>query len=75
MPSLAVNAAGSWSAVRTTTRYLFSSAKGDTLAAEIDVRLGEGPINSLRIANHPGHECEIFAACYSSRIVRVSRQR
>ena len=52
---------------------LIFERQGDTLAAEIDVRLGEGPINSLRIANHPGHECEIFAACYSSRIVRVSR--
>ncbi len=51
---------------------LIFERQGDGLRAEIDVRLGEGPINSLRIANHPGHECEIFAACYSSRIVRVS---
>jgi WD40 repeat protein len=42
------------------------------LGGEVDVRLGEGPINSLRVAHHPGYECEIFAACYSSRIVRVS---
>jgi WD40 repeat protein len=46
--------------------------EGDSLVEEVDVRLGQGPINSLRIARHPGHECEIFAACYSSRIVRVS---
>ena len=31
---------------------------------------------SIRSASphHPGYECEIFAACYSSRIVRVSPQ-
>ena len=53
---------------------LIFDRQGDGLGGEIDVRLGEGPINSLRVANHPGYECEIFTACYSSRIVRVSRQ-
>jgi len=45
---------------------------GDELTDEIDVRLGQGPINSLRIAQHPGYQSQIFAACYSSRIVRIS---
>ncbi|PKU24054.1 WD40 repeat domain-containing protein [Telmatospirillum siberiense] len=34
--------------------------------------LGQGPINSVRIAGHPGHEGAVFAACYSGAIVRVS---
>jgi WD40 repeat protein len=38
----------------------------------LEVRLGEGPINSVRIAHHPGHEGEAFVACYSSAIVRVA---
>lgn len=42
------------------------------LRSEVAVRLGEGPINSVRVADHRGHEGEIFTACYSSRIVRVS---
>ena len=53
---------------------LIFERQADRLGAEIDVRLGEGPINSLRVAHHAGYECEIFAACYSSRIVRVSRE-
>jgi WD40 repeat protein len=50
---------------------IFRQADGG-LGAEIDVPLGEGPINSLRVAHHPGYACDIFAACYSSRIVRLS---
>jgi WD40 repeat protein len=42
------------------------------LSDEIGVPLDEGPINSLRVASHAGYRCEVFAACYSSRIVRVS---
>jgi WD40 repeat protein len=44
----------------------------DSLADEIEVRLGEGPLNSIRIAHCPGFENDIFAACYSGAIVRVS---
>ncbi|NKC12048.1 MAG: hypothetical protein GKR94_07550 [Gammaproteobacteria bacterium] len=40
---------------------------------EIEVNLGEGPINSIRFAEHPGYEGEAFAGCYSSRIVRVGQ--
>jgi toxoflavin biosynthesis protein ToxC len=46
---------------------------GKTLSGEIEVPLGEGPINCVRISHHPGHERESFVACYSGAIVRVSR--
>src|SRR5580704_17153541 len=39
---------------------------------EVELHLGQGPINSVRIAHHPGYEGEIFVACYSSQIVVVS---
>ena len=52
------------------TLHLFTR-RGDALAGEIEVRLGEGPINSVRVAHHPGYEGEVFAACYSGAIVRV----
>ena len=53
-------------------RVVIFRREGDGLVDEVDVHLGQGPINSLRIAHQPGYEGEIFAACYSSRIVRVS---
>jgi len=46
---------------------------GKTLGNEIEVPLGEGPINCVRISHHSGHERESFVACYSGAIVRVSR--
>jgi WD40 repeat protein len=45
-----------------------------TLTGEIEVPLGEGPINCVRISHHDGHERESFVACYSGAVVRVSRQ-
>jgi WD40 repeat protein len=47
--------------------------RGETLSNEIEVALGEGPINSVRIAHHPGFEGDAFVACYSGAIVRVGR--
>jgi WD40 repeat protein len=47
---------------------------GQSLAGEIEVPLGEGPINCVRISHHDGHERETFVACYSGAVVRVSRQ-
>ena len=47
---------------------------GQSLGAEIDVQLGEGPVNSIRISHHSGYERECFVACYSGAIVRVSRK-
>lgn len=41
------------------------------IAAERELALGQGPINCLRVAHHPGHEDEVFAACYSGAIVRI----
>ncbi len=46
--------------------------RADSLDGEIEVRLGEGPLNSIRIAHVPGYRHEIFAACYSGAIVRCS---
>jgi WD40 repeat protein len=48
--------------------------RGGTLVDEIEVALGEGPINCVRIAHVPGHEGESFVACYSHAVVRVSEQ-
>jgi len=47
---------------------------GQSLKGEIEVPLGEGPINCVRISHHDGHERESFVACYSGAVVRVSRQ-
>lgn len=47
--------------------------RSGALTGEVGVALGEGPINSVRIAHHPGYERETFVACYSSAIVRVAR--
>jgi WD40 repeat protein len=44
-----------------------------TLRNEVEVRLGEGPINCVRIAHHAGYEGQAFVACYSGAILRVSR--
>jgi WD40 repeat protein len=52
------------------TLHLFAR-DGDRLGSELEVRLGEGPVNSVRVARHPGHEGEAFVACYSGAIVRV----
>jgi WD40 repeat protein len=46
---------------------------GESLGRAVPIPLGQGPINSIRIAHHPGHEGEAFVACYSGAIVRVSR--
>lgn len=43
------------------------------LAREREVKLGEGPINSIRVAHCAGFEGEIFAACYSGCVARVRR--
>lgn len=43
------------------------------LQNEREVALGEGPINCLRIAHCETFAGEIFAACYSGRVVRVAR--
>lgn len=44
-----------------------------SLDKEIEITLGEGPINCVRIAHHPGYAGQAFVACYSGAIVRVDR--
>ncbi len=53
--------------------HLFEK-QGQALGNEIEVTLGEGPINCVRVAHHPGYEGEAFVACYSGAIVRVDRR-
>lgn len=43
-----------------------------TLGDEVEVRLGEGPINCVRIAHHDGYDGDVFVACYSGAIVDVA---
>jgi WD40 repeat protein len=45
---------------------------GSSLGNEIEVALGEGPINCVRVAHHAGHAGHVFAACYSGAIVEVA---
>jgi len=45
----------------------------DGLSDEVEVALGEGPINTVRVAHHPDYRDETFVGCYSSAIVRVAR--
>jgi WD40 repeat protein len=55
------------------TLHLFEKI-GSTLRDERVAALGEGPINSIRVARHKGYEGQAFVACYSGAIVRVNRQ-
>ena len=48
--------------------------RGRELTPEIEVDLAEGPINSVRIAHHPGYEGEIFVATYHGATVRLSSE-
>jgi WD40 repeat protein len=45
----------------------------DSLENEIEVHLGEGPINCVRVAHHSGYDGHVFVACYNGAIVRVDR--
>jgi WD40 repeat protein len=44
---------------------------GEGLLHRAELQLDEGPVNCLRVANHPEYEGQIFAACYSGAIVRA----
>jgi WD40 repeat protein len=52
--------------------HIWKRAADGGLGEEIEVALGQGPINCIRIAHNPGFEGDAFVACYSSAIVRVS---
>jgi len=54
------------------TVTLFDRVHGG-LTNERMVRLAAGPINSVRVAHHPGFEGVTFVATYSGAIVRVAR--
>lgn len=51
--------------------HVFRNDSG-RLSGEAVVRLDEGPVNCVRVAQSVGYAGEIFAACYSGSIVRVS---
>jgi len=42
------------------------------LDGEVEVALGEGPINSIAISTHPDTVGESFVACYSGAVCRVT---
>ncbi|MES2058252.1 MAG: WD40 repeat domain-containing protein [Pseudomonadota bacterium] len=49
--------------------HIFAGPNLETVA---QMPLGQGPINSIRVAHCAGHEGAAFAACYSGAIVRIS---
>lgn len=49
----------------------FTQVEKSGLPRESEVYIGEGPVNSVRVARHSGYEGHVFAACYSGAIVRV----
>ncbi|WP_018132423.1 WD40 repeat domain-containing protein [Effusibacillus pohliae] len=52
--------------------HIFTNANGNLCDGK-EVWIGEGPINTIRISEHPGYEGESFVGCYSGAIVRVGR--
>jgi WD40 repeat protein len=38
---------------------------------QVEVEIGEGPINCVRVSHHPGYEGRAFVACYSGAVVQV----
>ena len=52
--------------------HLFEKLNGE-LGKEIEVAIGEGPINCVRVSHHPGYEGQAFVACYSGAIVQVDQ--
>jgi WD40 repeat protein len=52
--------------------HIFDMDQGHLLNQR-DVALNEGPINTIRVARQKDYRSQIFAGCYSGRIVRVGR--
>jgi toxoflavin biosynthesis protein ToxC len=52
--------------------HIFQRVNG-SLNNEIELALGEGPINSIRVCHYPGYEDISYVACYSGAIVKVSK--
>ncbi len=55
------------------TLHIFART-GQGLAHEVAVALGEGPVNTIRIAQGGTHDGKVFAGCYSGAIVRASTE-
>jgi WD40 repeat protein len=53
--------------------HMFQCPDG-SLRDGIEFPLGQGPINSIRISRHPQFDQDVFAACYSGAVVRVSHE-
>lgn len=53
--------------------HIFNDVNGK-LQDRKEIWIGEGPINTIRISEHPGYEGESFVGCYSGVIVRVDRE-
>jgi WD40 repeat protein len=52
-------------------RVLIYDWDGAKLSHEKILALGEGPINSIRVAHNPGYDANAFVACYSGAVVHV----
>lgn len=52
----------------------FFRRRDGRLVEELEVVLGEGPINCVRVAQVPGYAGQAFVACYSHAVVRVSER-
>jgi WD40 repeat protein len=53
-------------------RLLIYDWDGKNLSHEKSLALGEGPINSIRVAHNPGYDADAFVACYSGAVVQVT---
>jgi WD40 repeat protein len=53
--------------------HMFKCTAG-CLENGIEITLGQGPINSVRISRHPQFDQDVFVACYSGAVARVSRE-
>jgi WD40 repeat protein len=51
--------------------HVFDRA-GEQLVNERELFLGQGPINSIRVSQHPGRRGAAFVGCYSGAIVEVT---
>ena len=51
----------------------FDDARANRFRQRVEVDLGEGPINCVRVSNHAGFEGQAFVACYSGAIARVDK--
>jgi WD40 repeat protein len=55
------------------TIHLFE-LRGNALDPRTSVRLGEGPVNSVRVSQQAASKGHLFCACYSGAIARVGRE-